>query len=65
VKNSNGVIETNVISHENKTLMKEQYNRINALIDYKSDTTSGRSMKNNALNEDKEFKELMDKMRNN
>lgn len=60
-----GAIETNIISHTNKTALNEQMKRINELFQYKSDTTSGRNsvIKQDALNEEQQFKKLMDKVR--
>lgn len=60
----NNTIETSVVSYRNQRKMNEQYNRINSLFDYKQGTTSGRSTNTTSLNEEQQFKELMDKMRN-
>ena len=43
--------------------MNEQIERINNLFDYKSNTTSGRSNGTTQLNEEQQFKEIMNKLK--
>lgn len=61
----NDCIETIVSSYRNLKKMNEQIERINNLFDYKSNTTSGRSNSTTQLNEEQQFKEIMNKLRSN
>lgn len=65
IKNEDtGLIETEVVSFRNQRLMNEQIERINQLFNYKHNTTSGRSTLKTNLNENEQFKNIMDKVRN-
>lgn len=59
-----GMIETNIISHKNNRVMNEQMNRINQLMGFESDT-NGKFNKQNAINEETEFKNILDITRKN
>lgn len=55
-----GLIEMNVLSHTNDTLMNEQVNRINQLFGYESPKEFARSTNQERINENKSFKDIMD-----
>ena len=54
-----GLIETNIVSHSNKKAMNEQMNRIQELMEFKTDTNS----RYNQVNENKEFGNILDATR--
>lgn len=55
-----GLIETNIVSYGNKTAMNEQMNRIQELMDFKTNTND----RYNQINENKEFGKILDTTRN-
>ena len=55
-----GLIETNVISYKNDTVLNEQVNRIQELFNYKSSTEFAPRSSAERINEDKDFQEMMD-----
>lgn len=59
----NGLVEPFVVSFKNERLMNEQMDRINKLFEYKNGTTAGRTSKTTSLNEEQQFKCLMDSVR--
>lgn len=58
-----GRIETNIISHKNNRLVKENIDRIQELMDFKSDT-SGKFNKLNVIKEHEEFNNILNLTRN-
>ena len=58
-----GTIETQIKSFSNKEKVNEQMNRIQQLFDYNTKSTSGRNVKGTQLNEDTEFRNLMNMTR--
>lgn len=54
-----GIIETNIISHTNKTEMNEQMNRIQELMGFKTNTND----RYNQINENKEFGDILNTAR--
>ena len=58
-----GTIETQVKSFVNKQQMNEQMNRIQELFDYDRRSTGGRNARGSQLNEDAEFRNLMNMAR--
>lgn len=63
-KNEMGVIETNIVSYSNKNLMNEQVDRIFDLFLYNEKTQKDERNYHTNLNENEEFKNLMDTVRN-
>ena len=63
-KNEMGVIETNIISYNNKNIMNEQVDRIFDLFQYNDKEEKAERNYHTNINEDKEFKDLMDVVRN-
>ena len=55
-----GLIETNVISYKNDTVLNEQVNRIQELFNYKTSTEFAPRSNAERINEDKDFQEIMD-----
>ena len=54
-----GVIETNIVSHSNKTAMNEQMSRIQELMGFKTNTNDRYSQ----INENKEFGDILNTAR--
>lgn len=63
-KNEMGVIETNIVSYNNKNIMNEQVDRIFDLFQYNDKEEKAERNYHTNINEDKEFKDLMDVVRN-
>lgn len=63
-KNEMGVVETNIISYNNKNIMNEQVDRIFDLFQYNDKEEKAERNYHTNINEDKEFKDLMDVVRN-
>ena len=55
-----GLVELNVVAHNNEKLMNEQLNRIQELFDYKTPATYAPSSMETRVNESKGFKDIMD-----
>ena len=55
-----GMMETNVIKYQNKTIMNEQLNRINELMSFGSPKNSTSQSYNEKINEKSNFQEMMD-----
>lgn len=55
-----GLIETNVVSYKNDTVLNEQVNRIQELFDYKSSHDFAPRSSAERINENKDFQDIMD-----
>lgn len=58
--NNAGVIETNILSYNNKNLMNEQVDRIHALMNYTQSRDFGPASNTERINESRGFKDIMD-----
>jgi hypothetical protein len=63
-KNEMGVVETNIVSYDNKNIMNEQVDRIFNLFLYNDKKEQDERNYHTNLNENEEFKNLMDVVRN-
>lgn len=54
-----GLIETNIIDFDNKTVVNEQLNRINQLFGYENEKPFAQRSNTEKMNEDKAFKEML------
>ena len=59
-----GVVETNIVSYDNKNIMNEQVDRIFNLFLYNDKKEQDERNYHTNLNENEEFKNLMDVVRN-